>query len=83
MFWIRLSEIDTIIIIYVQEVFRVYLNKFEIAIAYSFLIMFLVSFLERADLFTLLYLMFSCVFITFLYGVLGHVWYLIVFFLAW
>ena len=34
--------------------------------------------LERADLFALLYVMFSCVFVTFSYGVLGQVCYLIV-----
>ena len=33
---------------------------------------------ERADLLALLYRMFSCVFVTYLYGVLGQVWYLIV-----
>ena len=30
---------------------------------------------ERANLLALLYVMFSCVFVTFLYGVLGQVWY--------
>ena len=33
--------------------------------------------LERADLLALLYVMFSCVFVTFPYGVLGQVWHLI------
>ena len=33
---------------------------------------------ERADLLALLCVMFSCVFVTFPYGVLGQVWYLIV-----
>ena len=33
---------------------------------------------ERADLLALLHVMFSCVFITFPYGVVGQVWYLIV-----
>ena len=33
---------------------------------------------ERADLFALLYVMFSFVFVTFPCGVLGQVWYLIV-----
>ena len=33
---------------------------------------------RRADLFALLYVMFSCVFVTFPYGVLGQMWYLIV-----
>ena len=33
---------------------------------------------EIADLLALLYVMFSCVFDTFRYGVLGQVWYLIV-----
>ena len=33
---------------------------------------------ERADLLALLCMMFPCVLGTFLYGVLGHVWYLIV-----
>ena len=37
-----------------------------------------VTCLERADLFALLCVMFSCVFVTFPYGVLGQVWYLIV-----
>ena len=32
---------------------------------------------ERADFLTLLYVMFSCVFVTFPYGVLGRLWYLI------
>ena len=32
---------------------------------------------ERADLLALLYVMFSCVFVTLPYGVLGQVWYLI------
>ena len=32
----------------------------------------------RADHLALLYVMFSCVFVTFPYGVLGQVWYLIV-----
>ena len=32
---------------------------------------------ERADLLALLYGMFSCVFVTFPYGILGQVWYLI------
>ena len=34
--------------------------------------------LERTDLFDLLYVMFSCVFVTFSYGALVRVWYLIV-----
>ena len=34
---------------------------------------------ERADLLALLYVIFSCVFVTFPYGVLGQVWYLVVF----
>ena len=43
---------------------------------------------ERFDLLALLYVMFSCVFVTFQYGVLGQVGYLIVsicdlFFLLW
>ena len=33
---------------------------------------------ERADLFALLFLMFYCIFVTFPYGVVGQVWYLIV-----
>ena len=33
---------------------------------------------ERADFFALLHVMFSCVFVTFPYGILGHVKYLIV-----
>ena len=33
---------------------------------------------EMADLLALLYVMFSCVFVTFSYSVLGQVWYLIV-----
>ena len=33
---------------------------------------------KRAGLFALLCVMFSCVFVSFLYGVSGHVWYLIV-----
>ena len=33
---------------------------------------------ERADLLAPLYVMFACVFVTFPYGVLGQVWYLIV-----
>ena len=33
---------------------------------------------ERADLLAVLYVMFSCVFVTFSHGVLDHVWYLIV-----
>ena len=33
---------------------------------------------ERAVLLALLYVMFSCAFVTFAYGVLGQVWYLIV-----
>ena len=33
---------------------------------------------ERAGLLALLCVVFSCVFVTFLYGVLGQVWYLIV-----
>ena len=33
---------------------------------------------ERGDFLALLYVMFSCVFVTFPYGILGHVWYLIV-----
>ena len=33
---------------------------------------------KRADLLSLLYVMFSCVFVTFPYGVLDHVWNLIV-----
>ena len=33
---------------------------------------------ERANLLALLYVMFSCVFVTFPCGVLGQVWYLIV-----
>ena len=37
-----------------------------------------VTFWERANLLALLYVMFSCVFITFPCGVLGQVWYLIV-----
>ena len=31
---------------------------------------------ERTDLLALLYVMFSCIFVTFPYGVLGQVWYL-------
>ena len=38
----------------------------------------LVTCLERADLLALLHVMFSCIFVTFPYGVLGQVWYLIV-----
>ena len=38
----------------------------------------LVTYWERADLLALLYVMFSCVFVTFPYGVLGQIWYLIV-----
>ena len=34
--------------------------------------------LERADLLALLFVMFSCVFVTFPYGVPGQVWYMIV-----
>ena len=37
-----------------------------------------VTYWERADLLALLYMMFSCVFVTFPYGVLGQVWYMIV-----
>ena len=33
---------------------------------------------KRADLLAFLYVMFSCDFVTFPYGVLGQVWYLIV-----
>ena len=33
---------------------------------------------EMADLLALLYVMFSCAFVTFTYSVLGQVWYLIV-----
>ena len=33
---------------------------------------------ERADILSLLCVMFSCVFVTFPYGILGQVWYLIV-----
>ena len=33
---------------------------------------------NRADLLALLFVMFSCVFVTFQYGLLGQVWYLIV-----
>ena len=33
---------------------------------------------ERADLLALLYVMFSCAFVTFPYDVLGQLWYLIV-----
>ena len=33
---------------------------------------------QMADLLTFLYVMFSCVYITFPFGVLGQVWYLIV-----
>ena len=33
---------------------------------------------ERADFLALLYVMFSCVFVIFPYGILGQVWYLIV-----
>ena len=33
---------------------------------------------ERADFLALLYVMLSCVFVTFQYGVLGQMWYLIV-----
>ena len=38
----------------------------------------LVTCWERANLLALLYVMFSCVFVTFPCGVLGQVWYLIV-----
>ena len=38
----------------------------------------MVTCLERANLLVLLYVMFSCVFVTFSYGVLGQEWYLIV-----
>ena len=38
----------------------------------------LVTCLERADLLALLYVMYSCVFVHYPYGVLGQVWYLIV-----
>ena len=37
-----------------------------------------VTCLERADVMAFLYVIFSCVFVTFPYGVLGQVWYLIV-----
>ena len=47
---------------------------------YSFLCLatIVVTCWERADLLALLYVMFYCVFVTFPYGVLGQVWYLIV-----
>ena len=37
-----------------------------------------ITYRERVDLLTLLYVMFACVFVTFPYGVTGQVWYLIV-----
>ena len=37
-----------------------------------------IEFIKRVDLLALLYVVFSCVFVTFPYGVLGQVWYLIV-----
>ena len=33
---------------------------------------------DRADLLALLYVMFSCDFVTFQYGALGQVWYLVI-----
>ena len=39
---------------------------------------FVVTCWERADLLALLFVMFSCVFVTFPYGILGQVWYFIV-----
>ena len=39
---------------------------------------FVATYLEGAALLALLYVMFSCIFVTFPYGVLGQVWYLIV-----
>ena len=38
----------------------------------------MITCLERADLLALLYVMLSCVFVTFPYGVPGQVWYLVV-----
>ena len=37
-----------------------------------------VTYWERTGLLDLLYMMFSCVFVTFPYGVLGQLWYFIV-----
>ena len=34
--------------------------------------------LENADLLALVYVMFSCSFVTFLYGILGQLWYFVV-----
>ena len=45
-----------------------------LSISYSFV----VTCWEKADLLALLYMMFSCVFVTFPYGVSGQVWYFIV-----
>ena len=54
--------------------FHVCLKNAVLAVPCSFV----VTYWERADLLALLCVMFTCVFVTFPYGVLGQVWYLIV-----
>ena len=59
---------------YLLFVFHVCLCYTVLSVPYSLV----VTCWERADLLAFLWLMCSCVFVTFSYGVLGQVWYLIV-----
>ena len=54
-------------------VFRVFLCHIVLSVPCSLVVCW-----ERTDLLVLLCVMFSCDFVTFLYGVLGQVWYLVV-----
>ena len=54
--------------------FHVYLRYAIMSVSYSIVI----TCWESADLLAVLCVMFSCVFVTFPYGVSGQVWYLIV-----
>ena len=70
------------------EMFKVYIAKLVVSCLYHLTIIKGVKFLflsrdsltcwDRADLLVLLYVGFSYVFVTFPYGILGQVWYLIV-----
>ena len=53
-------------------------NKAQYGLVLTVTCSLLVPCWETADLLALLNVMFSCVFVTCLYGVLGEVWYLVV-----
>ena len=77
------GEVGTLLYVKAQLCF--FCGSFVICLcrhtAFSVSCSLVITCLERAGLLALLFVMFSCVLVTFPYGVLGQVWYLIVSFL--